>query len=110
MPRARVHVAAVQRDTSPVLVEPSGTIRAVRRATLAAKVAGPITGPALALGQAVRTGDALLTISAPQLSARTLHSKAQLAQVERELVREQSLFATGAGTSEAVKLLQDQVT
>lgn len=109
LPPARVQVATVQRDVSPTLIETSGTVRPVRRATLAAKVAGTIVSPPLSLGQAVRAGDVLVSISAPELSARVAQVHAQLAQVERELARERQLHAAGSGAQDAVKSLEDRL-
>lgn len=106
---SRVQVATVERVLSPVRVETSGTVRAVQRATLAAKVPGPITGRVLALGQPVKAGEVLIEIAAPELSARLAQSRAQLAQVERELARERGLFASGSSTGDAVKSLEDRL-
>ena len=86
-----------------------GTVRAVQRAALAAKVAGSIATLSLAIGQAVQAGDVLLTISAVELTARVAQVKAQLAQIERELARERTLEAAGAGTLDTVKTLADRL-
>jgi membrane fusion protein, multidrug efflux system len=109
LPAVQVQVATVQWDTAPALIETSGTVRAVRRATLAAKIAGTIVSPALILGHTVRAGDVLFSISAPELSARVVQVNTQLAQVERELTRERQLHAAGAGARDAVKSLEDRL-
>lgn len=109
LPPARVQIATVQREVSPTLLETSGTVRAVRRATLAGKIAGTIVSPPLALGQAVRAGDVLVSIAAPELSARVAQVHAQLAQVERELARERQLHAAGSGAQDTVKSLEDRL-
>jgi RND family efflux transporter MFP subunit len=93
----------------PARIETSGTVRAIRRATVAAKVAGTVERKPLTLGQPVRAGDVLLTISAPELEARVVQARAQLAQTQRELARERGLLSTGAGTGDAVKSLEDQL-
>ncbi len=108
LPAARVSVASVQRESPPALLPVPGTVRAVRRAALAAKVAGTVEPPALALGQAVRAGDALLKITAADQLARVAQGRALLAQVERELARERTLAASGAGTPDTVRSLEDR--
>ena len=104
-----VQTARVQREVWPVEFATHGTVRAVQRAALAAKVAGSIATLSLAIGQAVQAGDVLLTISAVELTARVAQVKAQLAQIERELARERTLEAAGAGTLDTVKTLADRL-
>lgn len=108
-PPVRVQVAAVQRASLPVIFETTGTVRAVQRATVAARLSGSIASLSLRLGDTVRAGDVLLAIAAPDVSARVVQVRAQLAQVERELARERGLLATGAGTKDTVKLLEDRL-
>jgi RND family efflux transporter MFP subunit len=109
LPGISVRTAAVQRETRPVFVETSGTVRAVQRATLSAQVAGSISALSFTLGQPVAAGDILLTISAPELAARVAQARAQLLQTERELARERTLQASGAGTVDSVKALEDRL-
>ncbi|HVS53073.1 MAG TPA: efflux RND transporter periplasmic adaptor subunit [Opitutaceae bacterium] len=104
----RVHVALVQRQLAPSLVEVPGTVRATPRATLAAKVMGSVVRVA-ALGQPVQAGEVLLTLSADELSARAARARAEVAQVERELARERGLLTAGAGTADAVNALEDRL-
>ena len=54
LPPAKVRVAQVQVVTLPQVTEVTGTIRPVRRATLAARVMGEIIELPVILGQAVR--------------------------------------------------------
>lgn len=108
-PAIRVRVAVVRHESLPVTVETSGTVRSVQRATLAAKVGGTISSLPLALGQTVRAGDVLATISAAELSARVAQAAADLAQIERELARERRLVSAGAAPSETVKALEDRL-
>ena len=109
LPTARVSVAYVQRESTPALLPISGTVRAVRRAALAAKVAGAVEAPPLALGQVVRAGDVLLKIAAADHTARVAQVRALLTQVERELARERTLAASGAGTPDTVRSLEDRL-
>jgi RND family efflux transporter MFP subunit len=110
LPAIPVQVAIAQRENVPVILETSGTVRAVQRATLAAKIGGSIERLSLALGQHVQAGEVLLTLSAAELSARVAQARAQLTQVERELARERTLESTGAGTIETVRALEDRLT
>ncbi len=109
LPTVSVRIAAVQRETLPAVMETSGTVRAVQRATLAAKVGGAITSVPFTFGQTVKEGDVLLTISAVELTARVSQVRAQLLQSERELARERTLQTSGAGTLDAVKSLEDRL-
>jgi RND family efflux transporter MFP subunit len=61
------------------------------------------------LGQAVKQGDVLLEITAAEISARVLQTKAQLNQTQRDLAREKTLLAQNASTSDLVKSLEDRV-
>ncbi|MSU47535.1 MAG: efflux RND transporter periplasmic adaptor subunit [Opitutus sp.] len=109
LPAMRVRAVAVDRSSLPVVFETTGTVRAVQRATIAARMTGSIATLSLKLGDTVRTGDVLLTISAADVSARVTQARAQMAQVERELTRERTLLDTGAGTRDNVKLLEDRL-
>jgi RND family efflux transporter MFP subunit len=109
LPAVRVQVATVRRESLPALLETSGTVRAVQRAAIAAKVAGQIDRLAVTLGQPVRAGDVLLHIAAAELSARVAQAAAQLAQAQRELARERTLQTAGASTTDAVQALEDRL-
>ncbi|MBL9189623.1 MAG: efflux RND transporter periplasmic adaptor subunit [Opitutaceae bacterium] len=108
-PAVAVRAVAVQREIVPARLETSGTVRAVQRATIAAKVSGVIASLPLALGQSVEAGDVLLTIAASELAERVAQVRAQLLETERELARERTLQASGAGTIDAVKSLEDRL-
>jgi membrane fusion protein (multidrug efflux system) len=109
LPPVAVRTAVVQSALQPTLLETSGTVRALQRATLAAKVPGTIAMLAVTLGQSVNEGDVLLTLSAVELTARVSQVRAQLAQTERELARERTLQSSGAGTVDAVKTVEDRL-
>lgn len=109
LPPVAVRTAPVQREMLPAIQETSGTVRAVQRAAIAAKVAGTIASQPFTLGQSVQAGDVLLTLSAVELTARVGQVRAQLLQAERELARERTLQSTGAGTVDAVKSLEDRL-
>jgi membrane fusion protein (multidrug efflux system) len=109
LPTVRVRVATVEKRTLPTLLEVSGTVLAVQRAAVAAKISGVVERLPVTLGQQVSAGEVLLALSAPELSARLEQARARVAQVERELVRERGLLTSGSGTTEAVKALEDQL-
>lgn len=109
LPAVRVAVASVSREQLPVLIQASGTVRAVQRATLAAKASGSIDRLDVTLGQSVRAGEPLLHIAAAELSARHAQAEAQLAQARRELARERTLQAAGAGTTDSVQAMEDRL-
>ena len=109
LPAVAVQTATVRRETQRLPVEITGTVRAAQRAALAAKISGSIVGLSVALGQTVKEGDVLVTISAGELGARVAQGRAQLAQVERELARERTLQSSGASAVDAVKLLEDRL-
>jgi RND family efflux transporter MFP subunit len=108
LPPARVRIATVQIEDTPMFIEVTGTVRPVRHAVIAAKVMGAIEEMPFALGQRVKAGDLLVKISAGEISARVLQAKSQLNQAQRDLERERDLLAKGASTSDIVKGLEDR--
>jgi membrane fusion protein, multidrug efflux system len=108
LPPARVRIAAVQIEDTPMFIEVTGTVRPAQHAQIAAKVMGAIEEMPFALGQRVKAGDLLVKISAGEISARVLQAKSQLNQVQRDLERERDLLAKGASTSDMVKGLEDR--
>ena len=110
LPAARVRVASVQGAAVPLHTEATGTVRPVRRAVLAAQLAGVVTELPAALGQRVSAGDVLVRISAADAQARLTRAEVQLKVARRDLARETDLLARGASTAEAVRNLEDRVT
>ena len=108
LPPVRVHAATVHLADVPLLIEVTGTVRPVQRASLAAKVMGTIEDLPVVLGQPVKTGDLLVKISAGEISARVLQAQAQLNQARRDLDRERDLLGKGASTADMVKSLEDR--
>ncbi len=105
--KVRVHVLTLEKKEIPSLVEVVGTVQAVQRASIAAKVSGFIAEIPVVLGSRVRKGDLLVKISAEEISARLLQAQAQLAQARRNLEREQKLLRQNASTPETVKTMRD---
>jgi RND family efflux transporter MFP subunit len=109
LPPVRVRTATVRGEEVPVLIEVTGTVRPVQRATIAAKVMGAIADLPVVLGQRVHAGDLLVKISAGEISARVLQAQSQLNQARRDLDRERNLLAKGASTPDLVKDLEDRL-
>ncbi len=107
LPTVRVHVVSLQRQEIPSLLEVVGTVQAVQRASIAAKVSGFIAEIPVVLGSRVQKGELLVKISAEEISARLLQAQAQLAQARRNLEREQKLLKKNATTPETVKSMRD---
>lgn len=109
LPPAAVQVATVERARIPVMVDAIGSVRAVQRAQIAARISGAIESLPVALGQPVRTGDVLVRLAAAELIARRAQAEAQLASARRDLERERGLLAQGASAAETVRSLEDRV-
>ncbi len=110
LPPVRVRTALIRSESVPALIEITGTVQPVRRATLAAKLMGSIEELPVALGQSVRTGDLLVKISAGEISARLTQAQAQLDQAQRDLTRERDLLQRNASTADMVRNLETRVT
>jgi RND family efflux transporter MFP subunit len=108
LPPIKAQVVAVHLETVPVLTEISGTIHAEEHAELAAKVMGSIDTMPSRLGQRVKRGDILVTISAGEISARVAQAESQYTQASRDLARERDLLPKGASTATMVKDLEDR--
>lgn len=109
-PAVAVRTAEVSVENLASSTEITGTVQAVQRAQLAAKVMGAIEEMPVTLGQRVRAGDVLVKIAAADISARVAQARTQLNALRRELDREQALQATGASARETVRSLEDRVS
>jgi len=107
LPAVRVRVMTVVEQTGRSMNEVTGTVEAVQRATIAAKVTGVIEKMPVELGSVVKSGDLLLRIGAGEIKARVAQAEAQLEQARRNLEREKRLLAQEASTPETVKSLED---
>ncbi|MBA3016037.1 MAG: efflux RND transporter periplasmic adaptor subunit [Proteobacteria bacterium] len=84
-----------------------GTIEAVQRATISAKVTGTIAEMPVVLGATVKQGDLLVKLSAAEISARLAQAETAMAQAKRNLERERRLLTQNASTRETVNALED---
>jgi RND family efflux transporter MFP subunit len=108
-PAVPVALARVTAETLPLQLEVPATVRPAERAVIAAKLSGTIASFPLGLGQSVRAGDVLLTISAPETEARARQAQAQLAEAQRNAERSRTLVASGVSASESLRDAEDRL-
>lgn len=108
LPVAVVQTSTVIEQAVPTLVEVVGTLQAVERAAIAAKVTGVVTQVPVVLGSRVNKGDLLVKISAREIEAQLNQAQARFRQAGRNLLREEKLLKKNATTAETVKSMQDQ--
>ena len=106
-PPATVQVVTVIEGQSGSQNEVVGTIEAVQRATIAAKVTGTIAEMPVTLGAKVKPGDLLVKLNAIEISARLSQAETAVAQAKRNLDREQRLLSKNASTRETVNAQED---
>ena len=109
LPTLSVVVEEVREERARSRIEVVGTLEAVERASISARIAGQIIELPVVLGSRVEKGDLLLKISAGEISAKVLQAEAQLSQARRNLARETKLQKQGASTQETVNSLKDGV-
>lgn len=108
-PRVPVRVATVAAESVPVLVESPATVRPAERASIAAKLIGTVASFPHGLGTAVAAGDVLLTLSAPETEARVRQAQAQLAEAERNAIRQRTLVSTGVNPADQLRDAEDRL-
>lgn len=109
LPAVAVRTAEVRAVVEPHRTELPGTVRAVERAALAPKVMGTVASLPVALGQSVKRGDTLATLTANEIGARLAQAEAGLGQARRDLEREAGLYAKGASAADTVRSMEDRV-
>ena len=102
-----VQTAPVQLVTNSSGVRVPGTVEAVERSTISARISATVVAVAVKLGDAVETGQTLVRLQAAELNARAAQERAKLDQVRRNLARENRLLAQQAATAESVRSLRD---
>lgn len=102
-----VEIAEAQLQPIDNQVEILGTVQAVNRAEIAAKISGNITVLPVVLGSEVHQGQLLVEINAGEIGTRLQQAQTQLDQARRNLDREQKLLQKRAATAESVKSLQE---
>ena len=86
-----------------------GTVHPFDQAVLASKIMATVTEADIVIGQEVKEGETLLVLTAEEILAQVAQAEANLAQLHRNLEREQNLLAQKATTAEAVRTLQDEI-
>lgn len=109
LPELEVQVETLALSEAPAQVELSGTLQAVERATISARVAGQVAKLPVQIGSKVKKGDLLVKLSAEEINARVRQAGVQLEQARRNHERESKLLKVNASTKEMVKTLEEQV-
>ena len=107
LPVITVAVDEVREEVVRSRIEVVGTLEAIERASISARISGQIIELPVVLGSKVLRGDLLVKVSAGEISAKVLQAEAQLSQARRNLARENKLLKQGASTQETVKSLKD---
>lgn len=107
LPVAEVRIITMAGQAAQRQNEVAGAVESVQRATIAAKIAGPIEEMPISLGLAVKKGALLARISAGEIAARLSQAETQLAQAQRNFEREKRLLEQDASTRETVNSLED---
>ncbi|MCP4343145.1 MAG: efflux RND transporter periplasmic adaptor subunit [Desulfobulbaceae bacterium] len=107
LPLGKVSVDRVRKRIAANQMEVVGTVQAVERAEISAKISGNIVTFKVNLGSKVEQGDLLVELSAGEISAKMQQAQAQLKQTKRNLAREESLLKKNATTPQTVKSLRD---
>ncbi|MDK9709049.1 MAG: efflux RND transporter periplasmic adaptor subunit [Desulforhopalus sp.] len=104
-----VSVAKVTKQIAGNQAEVVGTIQAVDRAEMSAKITGNIITLPVDLGSRVKRGDLLVELSAGEIFAQAQQARAQLEQAKRNLAREENLLKKNASSLETVKTHEDSL-
>lgn len=106
-PPATVRVMTVNQGLTGGQNEVVGTLAAVQRATISARVTGTIAEMPVTLGATVNMGDLLAKLNVTEISARLSQAETAVAQAKRNLDREERLLAKNASTRETVNTMKD---
>ena len=98
LPTARIEVRTAETRNRVVTEEVVGTVRAKVRTTLEAKISGRISEIPVLLGQAIKAGDLIARLAAPEIQARLEQAQANLQLSERDWKRTSELFSQQAIT------------
>jgi len=107
LPSAEVRVITMAGQTAQRQNEVAGAVEALQRATIGAKIAGPIEEIPVTLGSTVKKGALLARISAGEITARLSQAETQYGQAQRNFEREKRLLEQDASTRETVKSQED---
>ncbi len=99
----------VAQESLPTVIEVPATVRPAQRAVISAKLTGTIATLPWGLGQEVREGDLLVTLSVPETEARVRQAQAQLAEAARTAERERTLVAKGVNAPDSQRDAEDRL-
>jgi len=108
-PAVPVRTSIVAAERLPLFIEVPATIRPAERAVIAARLTGTIATLPWGLGQSVKAGEMLLTLSAPEAEARVRQSQAQAAEATRTAERERTLVAKGVSPPDSLRDAEDRL-
>ncbi len=103
-----VRTARVESATLPLTQTLTATVRPLERATLAARVMGAVTDAQFTVGQNVKAGELLFTLTAAEVPARLAQARAALGQSEREAAREAALVQQNATAADTALAAEDR--
>jgi RND family efflux transporter MFP subunit len=106
LPAVNVRTVIAKTALDAAVEEIPGTLRAVERASIAAKVSGRIQEMPVALGQALKKGDLIAVIDAPEATARLEQASANLEQASRDAKRVTALFQQQVATRAEVDAVE----
>jgi len=104
-----LRTALVAAEAQPTVIEVPATVRPAQRAVIASRLAGTVTTLPWGLGQEVREGELLVTLSVPETEARVHQAQAQLAEATRAAERERTLVAKGVNAPDAQRDAEDRL-
>ncbi len=107
LPNATVTAVNVITAAAPHTQEVTGTIQAVQRAVISARIAADIISIPVTTGQQVAQGELLVELDRGNLAAGVREAEIATAQAQRNLNRESRLLKKHAATAEGVKNLRD---
>lgn len=109
LPSVDVDVSQVSERSYTRLQALPGTVHPVDQAIIASKLMATIEEVDVVIGEQVEAGQTLVQLVANEILAQVEQAEAGLAQLQRNLEREQALLAQNATTAEAVRTYEDQI-
>lgn len=101
--------ALVAGEFLPAVIETPATVRPAERAVISAKLTGTIATLPWGLGQEVKAGDLLVSLSVPETEARVRQAQAQLAEAARATERERTLVTKGVNPPDTLRDAEDRL-
>jgi RND family efflux transporter MFP subunit len=108
---APLKVDTLRLTRAPVarLCEVPGTVVNRDQAVVAARIMGTVARADFTIGQEVRKGQVLVTLSAPEMVARVDQAQAALDKASRDYERENGLLSSGATTGQTVRDMAERL-